>query len=48
MKKILLDIYKGRMKSSYDNNDDFFDQWDASTAAPMKEVCGPLGGNVKK
>ena len=24
--------------------DDFFDQWDPSTATPMEEVCGLQGG----
>ena len=32
-------------KGLYDNVifdlDEFFDQWDRSTATPMEEICGP-------
>ena len=36
---------QGELKSLYDDIisavDDFFDQWDLSTATPMKEECEP-------
>ena len=41
-------IYEGGLKSSYDevisSVDNFFDQWDPSTATLMEEVPGPPGG----
>ena len=40
---IYIYIYGGGLKSSYNNviftADDFFDQWDPSTATLMEEVC---------
>ena len=35
-------LYEGGLKSSYVVYD-FFDSWDPSIGAPIKEVCGLLG-----
>ena len=40
--------YEARLKSSYDDIisaiDDFFDQWDQSTATPIEKVSGQQEG----
>ena len=40
--------YEGGLKSSYDDIisvvDDFFDQWDPSTATQIEEICGRQRG----
>ena len=45
-------IYKGGLKGSYDDvisgGDDFFDQWDPSTATVMEKVYEMLGGTILK
>ena len=40
---IYIYIYEGGLKNPYEvisAVDDFFDQWDQSTATPIEEVCG--------
>ena len=44
-------IYEGKLKSSYDDIstvNDFFDQWDLSTASSMKEMHRPQEDYVEK